>query len=104
MTLFGIYRVKQNAVLNLMSPVSFTKAVTGKLKIKYTAPIMVLSDGTSLKEARQSHFKRDLMKRLTDLGNELTGLLYSTKSAAQCYVPAWMAGRVGGDKYMYVYS
>ena len=72
MTLFGIYWVKQNAVLNLMSPVSFIKAVTGKLKIKYMAHIMVLSDGTTLKEARQSYFKRDLMKRLTNLGNELT--------------------------------
>ena len=55
-----------------MSPVSFIKAVAGELKIKYMAHIMVLSDSTTLKEARQSYFKRDLMKRLTDLGNELT--------------------------------
>ena len=54
-----------------MSPVSFIKALTGELKIKYMAHIMVLSDSTTLKEARQSYFKRDLMKRLTDLGNEL---------------------------------
>lgn len=83
-----------------MSPVSFIKAVTGELKIKYMAHIMVLSvallwrkQGKAiLKEIWKKKKKRDLMKRLTDLGNELTvawgkrQLGTSGRSRTHCYI------------------